>query len=50
MHNDRMILDAWLVAGLTAAVFATVLWLVSLLMRDSSIVDAFWASASLRSP
>ena len=42
MHNDRMILDAWLVAGLTAAVFATVLWLVSLLMRDSSIVDAFW--------
>jgi len=37
-----MILDAGLVAGLTVAVFVTVLWLVSLLLRDSSIVDAFW--------
>jgi steroid 5-alpha reductase family enzyme len=34
--------DAWLVAGLTVAAFVTVLWLVSLLLRDSSIVDAFW--------
>jgi steroid 5-alpha reductase family enzyme len=37
-----MILDAWLVAGLTVAVFVTVLWIVSVLLRDSSIVDAFW--------
>jgi steroid 5-alpha reductase family enzyme len=37
-----MILDAWLVAGLTVAVFVVALWLVSLLLRDSSIVDSFW--------
>ena len=37
-----MILDAWLVAGLTVAAFVTVLWVVSLLLRDSSIVDSFW--------
>ena len=41
-HNGCVILDPWLVAGLTVAVFVTVLWLVSLLLRDSSIVDAFW--------
>ena len=41
-HNGGVILDPWLVAGLTVAVFVTVLWLVSLLLRDSSIVDAFW--------
>lgn len=41
-HNGDVILDPWLVAGLTVAVFVTVLWLVSLLLRDSSIVDAFW--------
>jgi steroid 5-alpha reductase family enzyme len=34
--------DPWLVAGLAVAVFVTVLWLVSLLLRDSSIVDSFW--------
>ena len=39
-----MILDAWLVAGLTVAVLVTVLWLVSLLLRDASIVDAFWGT------
>jgi steroid 5-alpha reductase family enzyme len=37
-----MILSAWLVAGLAVAAFVTVLWLVSLVLRDSSIVDAFW--------
>jgi steroid 5-alpha reductase family enzyme len=37
-----MILDAWLVAGLVVAAFVTVLWMVSLLLRDSSIVDSFW--------
>ena len=33
---------AWLVAGLIVAVFVTALWLVSLQLRDSSIVDSFW--------
>jgi len=37
-----MMFDAWLVAGLTVAAWVTVLWLVSLLLRDSSIVDSFW--------
>jgi len=37
-----MMLDAWLVAALTVAAFVVVLWLVSLLLRDSSIVDSFW--------
>jgi steroid 5-alpha reductase family enzyme len=37
-----MILNAWLIAGLTVAVFVTILWFVSLALRDSSIVDSFW--------
>ena len=37
-----MMFDAWLVAGLTVAAWVTALWLVSLLLRDSSIVDSFW--------
>jgi steroid 5-alpha reductase family enzyme len=39
-----MILDAWIVAALTVAVSVTVLWLVSLALRDSSIVDIFWGA------
>ena len=35
-------LDPWLVAGLTVAGFVTALWIASLLLRDSSIVDSFW--------
>ncbi len=37
-----MMFDARSVAGLTVAAWVTVLWLVSLLRRDSSIVDSFW--------
>jgi steroid 5-alpha reductase family enzyme len=42
MHNRRMAGDAWSLSALTVAAFATVLWLVSLVLRDSSIVDSFW--------
>jgi steroid 5-alpha reductase family enzyme len=37
-----MMLDAWPVAGLAVTALVTALWLVSLPLRDSSIVDAFW--------
>ena len=37
-----MMFDAWIVAGLTVVAWVTGLWLVSLVLRDSSIVDSFW--------
>ena len=37
-----MAFNAWLAAAATAAAFMTLLWLVSLALRDSSIVDSFW--------
>ena len=37
-----MFLDAWLAAGLLVALMITALWLVSLALRDASIVDIFW--------
>jgi steroid 5-alpha reductase family enzyme len=35
-------LELWSVAGLLILAMVTGLWLVSLLLRDSSIVDVFW--------
>ena len=37
-----MAFNAWLAAAATAAAFMTLLWVVSLALRDSSIVDSFW--------
>src|SRR5512139_3239277 len=37
-----MAFNAWLAAAATAAAFMTLLWVVSLVLRDSSIVDRFW--------
>jgi steroid 5-alpha reductase family enzyme len=37
-----MVPAAWLVAGVTVAALVTILWVVSLLVRDASIVDSFW--------
>ena len=37
-----MVLDPWMVAAAAVAAFVTVLWLVSLALGDSSIVDSFW--------
>ena len=37
-----MVANPWLAAGAVAAALAAVLWLVSLVLRDSSIVDSFW--------
>jgi steroid 5-alpha reductase family enzyme len=39
-----MVLDAWLAAGAVVAAFVTAVWLVSLLLRDSSIVDIVWGA------
>ena len=37
-----MAFQAWSVAALTVSVFVVALWLASLRLRDSSIVDSFW--------
>jgi steroid 5-alpha reductase family enzyme len=37
-----MLVNPWLIAGLVALVFVTAIWLLSLLLRDSSIIDIFW--------
>jgi steroid 5-alpha reductase family enzyme len=37
-----MFMDAWMVAGLVTLVFVTAIWVLSLVLRDSSIVDIFW--------
>jgi steroid 5-alpha reductase family enzyme len=42
MHNRQMVGDPWLVSAVTVSAFAAILWLASLALRDSSIVDSFW--------
>ena len=37
-----MFMDAWMIAGLVTLVFVTTIWVLSLVLRDSSIVDIFW--------
>ena len=37
-----MLANPWLLAGLVAFAFVTAVWLLSLLLRDSSIIDIFW--------
>jgi steroid 5-alpha reductase family enzyme len=37
-----MFTDAWIVAGLVTLTFVTAVWVLSLVLRDSSIVDIFW--------
>jgi steroid 5-alpha reductase family enzyme len=37
-----MFIDTWMAAGLVTLVFMTAIWLLSLVLRDSSIVDIFW--------
>ncbi len=37
-----MPVNPWLLAGLVAFAFVTAVWLVSLLLRNSSIIDIFW--------
>lgn len=37
-----MAVNVWLAAAATVAAFMTLLWAVSLALRDSSIVDSFW--------
>ena len=39
-----MFIDAWLLAGLIALASVTALWMLSLALRDSSIVDIFWGT------
>jgi steroid 5-alpha reductase family enzyme len=34
--------NPWFVSAVTVSAFVTILWLVSLALRDSSIVDSFW--------
>jgi steroid 5-alpha reductase family enzyme len=36
--------DAWLLAAAVVAVLVTAVWLLSLALRDSSIVDIFWGA------
>jgi len=37
-----MFIDVWMIAGLVTLVFVTTIWVLSLVLRDSSIVDIFW--------
>jgi steroid 5-alpha reductase family enzyme len=37
-----MFMDALMVAGVVTLIFVTTIWLLSLVLRDSSIVDIFW--------
>jgi len=37
-----MFIDTWMAAGLVTLVFVTAIWVLSLVLRDSSIVDIFW--------
>jgi steroid 5-alpha reductase family enzyme len=37
-----MFIDAWITSGLITLVFVTLIWLLSLAIHDSSIVDIFW--------
>jgi steroid 5-alpha reductase family enzyme len=37
-----MLTDLWVVAGATTLLSVTLVWLLSLALRDSSIVDIFW--------
>jgi steroid 5-alpha reductase family enzyme len=37
-----MFIDPWLVAALITLAFITIVWVLSLLLRDSSIVDVCW--------
>lgn len=39
-----MFLDAWIAAGWLTLAMVTALWVVSLLLRDASIVDIFWGA------
>jgi steroid 5-alpha reductase family enzyme len=43
-HNGAMLIEPWLVAGGFIAVLMTAIWLCSLVLRDSSIVDIFWGA------
>ncbi|MFC1556924.1 DUF1295 domain-containing protein [candidate division KSB1 bacterium] len=35
-------IDIWLAAGFAAALFVTIIWIISLIKRDASIMDIYW--------
>jgi steroid 5-alpha reductase family enzyme len=37
-----MVVDAWLVTAFAVFYYVTRIWVASLILRDSSIVDIFW--------